>query len=301
MACRPRRSLVALLVAIAVAGCSAAGAIDASQTSVSAGAATSLDPTTTSTSLPSTTITQSPSPSEEPTEIEADVRVPEGEGPFPAVVLVHGGGWVAGGPSIMSPLADHLVANGYLTVNTRYALATFDRAAYPDAVDDVACAVRFAASHPDGDGTVAVVGHSAGAHIGALVALTGDQYGADCEIPGRGLPDRFIGLAGPYDVSRLGLAIAAFFGGGPERLPDVWVAGNPLLHADANGDLESLIMYGELDGLVPDTFALDFHQALVDSGGDTVLELVEGARHNDMHDPALVGDLIVTWLDRDRG
>jgi dienelactone hydrolase len=296
MARRPRRSLAALLVAIAVAGCAAAGAVDAGPASVT-GATTSSPPTSTATSLADTT-TSSLSPSEEPIEADAEVVVPEGEGPFPAVVLVHGGGWVAGGPSIMDPLADHLNANGYLTVNTRYALASLDHAAYPEAVEDVACAVRFAASHPDSDGTVAVVGHSAGAHIGALVALTGDQYQGDCEFPGPGLPDRFIGLAGPYDVSRLGLAVAAFFGGGPESIPEVWEAGNPLLHTNGNGDLDSLIMYGERDGLVPDTFAFDFHQALVDSGSDSLLELVEGAMHNEMHDPALVGDLIVTWLGR---
>jgi hypothetical protein len=112
------------------------------------------------------------------------------------------------------------------------------------------------------------------------------------------MPDRFIGLAGPYDVSRLGLGVAAFFGGGPDRIPEVWDAGNPLLHAGSNPELDSLIMYGDQDGLVSDRFALDFHAALVDSGGVALLERVEGARHNEMHDPSLVGDLIVTWLRR---
>jgi pimeloyl-ACP methyl ester carboxylesterase len=158
--------------------------------------------------------------------------------------------------------------------------------------------VRFAATHPDSDGTVAVVGHSAGAHIGALVALTGDDYGDGCPHPGPGLPERFVGLAGPYDVSRLGPAIGPFFGDGPDRIPEVWDAGNPLLLTDANAELSSLIMYGENDGLVPDQLAIDFHQALADSGSDSMLELVEGARHNEMHDPDLVGDLIVTWLRR---
>jgi pimeloyl-ACP methyl ester carboxylesterase len=96
----------------------------------------------------------------------------------------------------------------------------------------------------------------------------------------------------------LGPAISAFFGDGPDRIPEVWEAGNPLLQTGANTELSSLIMYGENDGLVPDGFAIDFHQALLDSGSDAMLELVEGARHNEMHDPVLVGDLIVTWLRR---
>jgi hypothetical protein len=60
-------------------------------------------------------------------------------------------------------------------------------------------------------------------------------------------------------------------------------------------------MYGENDGLVAVSFAVEFHQALMESGSDALLELVEGARHSDMHDPDLVGDLIVTWLSRARG
>lgn len=257
--------------------------------------------TTTTTLAPSTTTTTTASDSTTdttPAGVDADVTVPAGQGPFPAVVLVHGGGWVTGGPRLIAPLSDHLNDNGFLTVNTRYTLATLDRPAFPEAVEDVACAVRHAASHPDSDGTVAVVGHSAGAHIGAVVALTGDDYVGDCAVGGSGVPERFVGLAGLYDVSRLGLAVAAFFGGGSERLPDAWQAGNPQLLADENPELETLVMYGERDGIVSESFAIDFHDALLDSGATSLLELVEEARHNDMHDPDLVGDLIVTWLKR---
>lgn len=224
--------------------------------------------------------------------------MPDGEGPFPAVVLVHGGGWLAGDPSIMQPLANHLTEEGFLTVNTRYALATLERASFPAAVEDVACAVRYAALHPNSDGTVAVVGHSAGAHIAAVVALTGDRYEGGCEIEGSGVPDRFVGLAGPYDVSRLGLAVVAFFGAGPSANPEAWEAGNPQRLTGENPSLEALIMYGELDGFVPANFALDFHDALVNAGTSSHLEMIPRALHNDTHDPSRVGDLIVTWLER---
>lgn len=303
MACRPRRSVFALVLTVAVTACSASAGstpvpvVDDSGTPTTLAAVSS----TSSMPLPTTTTVSPPSTSAADKEIDAEVVVPEGVGPFPAVVLVHGGGWVTGAPSTMRPLAEHLNANGYLTVNTRYSLATLDRPGFPDAIDDVACAVRFAASHPDSDGTVAVIGHSAGAHIGGLVALTGDQYGTPCPFAGSGLPNSFVGLAGPYDVSRLGPAVGAFFGDGPDRLPELWRSGNPQLNTGANPDLASLIMYGENDRLVAASFAVEFHQALMDSGSDVLLELVEGARHKDMHDPDLVGDLIVTWLSRARG
>lgn len=300
MARRPRRSLTALLSLTLLAGCAGTSADEPSTTTLASTTTSSTTSTTTNTTttVPVSTTSSATTPTTQPADVDAVVAVPEGDGPFPAVVLVHGGGWVTGGPRLIEPLADHLNDNGFMTVNTSYTLATMNSPAFPDAVDDVACAVRYAASHPDSDGTVTVIGHSAGAHVGAIVALAGQDFLGDCPIPGAGVPDRFVGLAGPYDVSRLGLAVAAFFGGSPERIPDVWDAGNPQLLTDQNPDLEALIMYGELDGIVSDIFAIDFHDALLDSGADSLLELVEGARHNDMHDPDIVGDLIVTWLER---
>jgi acetyl esterase/lipase len=296
MARRQGRRLTALLILLAMPACSpAAGETEP----VTSSATTTIAAATTTTSVLRTTSIPVVSTSiDGPIEVDAQVGVPSGDGPFPAVVLVHGGGWVTGSPDLLRPLADYLVERGHLTVNIRYALADFEDAAFPEAVDDVACAVRFAATHPDSDGTVAVIGHSAGAHIGALVALTGDRYAAGCPHPGSGVPDRFVGLAGPYDVSRLGIAIVAFFGAGPEQAPEVWEAGNPQLLTDENPNLDSLIIYGDEDGLVDARFAIDFFEALSLSGSQSLLELVEGAGHNDVHDPDLVGDLVVTWLDR---
>lgn len=306
MARRPRRLLAALLTLLVTSACAPTAAepeptVSPSSTTTTTLVTSTSEPVVTTTTTPETTTSSSPATTSTTTasrEVDADVAVPSGDGPFPAAVLVHGGGWVTGNPGLMGPLADYLNEHGFLTINARYALADFEHSAFPEAVDDVACAVRFAATHPDSDGTVVVIGHSAGAHIGALVALDGDQYGAGCPHDGSGIPDRFVGLAGPYDVSRLGIAIVPFFGAGPNQAPEEWDSGNPQLHTDDNTDLNSLIIYGEDDALVDVTFALDFHEALITSGSESFLELVEGARHNDVHDPDLVGDLIVTWLLR---
>jgi acetyl esterase/lipase len=296
MARGPRRSFIALLTSLALAGCVSAGAADSTAPTTPSTTSTSTS-TSTSTTIPTTTTGDITGTIVEQ-EIDAEVTLPDGEGPFPTVVLVHGGGWVSGGPGIMRPLADHLAGSGFLTVNTRYRLATLEHPAFPEAIEDVACAVRYAAGHPQSDGSVTVIGHSAGAHIGAVVALTGDMYQGECPFSGSGTPDRFVGLAGPYDVTRIGLAMSVFFGEGPAANPEAWSAGNPQALADGNPGLVALIMYGELDGLVDDRFAFDFRDALAASGSEALVELVEGARHNDMHDPARVGDLIVAWLTR---
>jgi acetyl esterase/lipase len=263
-----------------------------STTTATTSTTTTTSVTTTTAPASTSTTTTAPLP-----DIGVEVGVPQGVGPFPSVVLVHGGGWVAGSPAIIRSLAASLRSEGFLTVNTPYQLSN-DRPGFPDAVDDVTCAVRYAAAHPDSDGSVVVIGHSAGAHISAIVALTGDQYGEDCPIPGAGIPDGMVGLAGPYDIERLGIVMLPFFGAGPNAAPAAWLAGNPQLLTDRNPELRSLIMYGELDGIVDSSFAFDFYDALDDSGSDVVLELVEGARHNDMRDPDFVAALIAAWLDR---
>lgn len=249
-------------------------------------------PTSSTTTQTETSTTLGPTPTP-----DTEVMVPEGEGPFPAVVLVHGGGWVAGDPSVMAGLARYLSSNGYVTVNTSYALARGEPG-FPAAVDDVACAVAFAATHPDSDGSVAVIGHSAGAHLSALVGLTGDVYGSECPSDGSRLPQRLVGLAGPYDVTRLGLVMLPFFGGGPDVEADAWEAGNPMNLTGEHPELTTLVMYGDQDAIVQPSFAIDFHEALIESGVDSTLEVVEGARHMDLRDPDTVGDLILTWMER---
>ncbi len=311
MARRHGRSFTALLVitAVAVAACSPAASeetasteVPASSSSSTSTSSTSTTSTTTTTSTSTTTTTTLPPTTTTTTrpelpDIGVEVKVPDGEGPFPAVVLVHGGGWLTGDPSIMRPMATFLTDEGFLTVNTPYKLSN-ESPGFPQAVDDVACAVRYAAAHPNSDGTVVLIGHSAGAQISAIVALTGDRYAADCPIPGTGLPDRLVGLAGPYDVSRLGIIMLPFFGAGPNANPDAWLAGNPQRLTDENTDLVSLIMYGGSDGIVDSQFAIDFQRALTDSGSESLLEEVENALHSQMRDPDWVGDLIVTWLER---
>lgn len=295
----PRRLTAALAALTLGAACAPAPAPE------SADATTPVSPlvTTTANTASSTTTTgqsttSTPSTPGPPPDIGLEILVPEGEGPFPATVLVHGGGWVGGSPDLMAELAGFLTGEGYLTVNAPYTLSN-GIAGYPIAVDDVACAVRYAAAHPDGDGTVALIGHSAGAHLAALVALDGARYGASCPLPDPVSPDRLVGLAGPYDVARLGPFMLPFFGVGPDEDPEIWAAGNPLLQAANNPGLSALLMHGENDGLVDLRYASDFADALSAAGSEVVVEVVEGARHNDMHDPEIVGDLIVTWLERE--
>lgn len=291
-----------LICGVLAAGCTS----PAGQTTTTSPAGTmptlpSTTSSTTTTTHANTTTTGLPEPTTTtviPFEINAEILVPEGEGPFPAVVLVHGGGWVTGTPSLMRPLARRLTEEGFLTVNTAHALSSGDSAGFPAALDDISCAVRVAETHENSNGTVTLIGHSSGAHLSAVVALTGDRYGTGCAVAGSGLPEKLVGLAGPYDVDRLGILLLPFFGGGPAVEPDAWFAGNPMNLAAENPELTTLLLHGDRDGIVEQSFTFDFEAALADAGSVVLVEIVEGADHDDIYEPDLVGDLIVTWLLR---
>lgn len=103
----------------------------------------------------------------------ADIYVPSGAGPFPAVLLIHGGGWARGEPADMDKFAQRLVASGYVVMNLGYRLAPAFR--YPAQSLDVAAAHRYLEAQAPRwkvDPTrVGVMGYSAGGHLALMLGL----------------------------------------------------------------------------------------------------------------------------------
>ncbi len=103
----------------------------------------------------------------------ADIYVPQGRGPFPAILLIHGGGWARGEPSDMDKFALRLVDAGYVVMNLGYRLAPAFR--YPAQSEDVAAAHRYLEAHAErwkADPTrVGVMGYSAGGHLALMLGL----------------------------------------------------------------------------------------------------------------------------------
>ena len=297
MARRQPGRLAALLISAGLlAACSGSGEVVTSTD----GAATSLATTTTTAPPTSTTVvvtsTTSPATTTAAGPTDPGVGIPEGDGTFPSVVLVHGGGWVVGSPETMIPLADYLNLQGYLTVNTAYRLS-MNSPGFPGAVEDVSCAVARAASHPRSNGEVTIIGHSAGAHIGAIVALAADSFDDRCEPPDSGSPGRFVGLAGPYDIERVGGIVVAFFGVDQEADPGLWASGNPMNLVGDDTGLEVLLIHGDADGLVPVDFSESFATNLEAGGVPVELAILPGINHSRVTSPQVVGDLIVDWIE----
>ncbi|MCH9726640.1 MAG: SMP-30/gluconolactonase/LRE family protein [Planctomycetes bacterium] len=103
----------------------------------------------------------------------ADIFIPNtGKSPFPAVVVVHGGGWLNGDKAKFRALALALCQRGYVTMAIGYRLG--HEAKFPAGIQDCNAAVRFLRGkakqfHVDPQ-HIGAVGGSAGGHLVGLMA-----------------------------------------------------------------------------------------------------------------------------------
>src|SRR5271157_1006716 len=126
-----------------------------------------------------------------------DLHVPDGAGPFPAAILVHGGGFDEGSKSTnVRPLFDVLADAGFAWFSIDYRLAPAAHLA--EASADVATAIRWvkghAAEYRVDVGKIALIGESAG---GFLVNYAGTHETP--ETPVRAVVDMY----GPVDYGKL--------------------------------------------------------------------------------------------------
>ena len=107
-----------------------------------------------------------------------DASIPDGEGPFPVAILVHGGGWGGGDKAIVHvpPTAPFTDAK-FTWISIDYRLAPKHR--WPACIDDVRTAIRWVKEHAaefKGDpNRIVLVGYSAGGHLAAYATATADD------------------------------------------------------------------------------------------------------------------------------
>ncbi len=117
--------------------------------------------------------------------LKLDVSVPEGAGPFPVAILVHGGGWSRGDKSSVppgdsadiSPWFAPLTKAKFTWFSINYRHAPKNR--WPAGFEDVQTAIRWVKAHAaefKGDPSrIALLGHSAGGHLVCLAATLADD------------------------------------------------------------------------------------------------------------------------------
>jgi alpha-L-fucosidase 2 len=107
--------------------------------------------------------------------LQLDASIPDGRGPFPAAIVVHGGGWVRGDKRYdVAPLFKPLADAGMAWFSIDYRLAS-DPLRFGVAVNDVEAAIRFvkehAADYRIDPGRIALIGESAGGQLAGMAAL----------------------------------------------------------------------------------------------------------------------------------
>ena len=219
-----------------------------------------------------------------------DVSVPEGAGPFPVAILVHGGGWRKGDKSgsdqpgngaDITPWFGPLTQAKYVWFSINYRLAPQHR--WPACFEDLQAAVRWVKAHAKeyhGDpGRIALFGHSAGGH---LVTLLATQSKEDTRV------QAVVACAPVTDHEQqlaknggLGDGLQALLGRPKEVTPEALQALraiSPINRVKA-GMPPVLLLHGEADKTVPLQQSVSFQKRLVSAGVPCELMALQGAPH----------------------
>jgi len=181
-------------------------------------------------------------------ELRLDVIVPapgEHES-YPAVILIHGGGWRSGDRSQTMPMARRLTGSGYVAVPVEYRLSP--EALYPAAIHDLKAAIRWlranAARFQIDTTRIAALGCSAGGQLAALLGTTNENRSFEGETgsPGHSSAvQAVVDIDGVLDfntpdeigadsVAARTKAASLWFGGSIYEKPHLWVEASPTTH-----------------------------------------------------------------------
>lgn len=226
-----------------------------------------------------------------------DVFTPSGPSPsggYPAIIVVHGGGWMSGDKWTVAGYSRLLAESGFVVISINYRLAPTYK--FPCQVDDVRSAMLWIQSHADewsiDMGRLGVFGYSAGGHLTALVASLADEPIAS-QAAASDWPEsdprwkefpkiHAICVGGPpCDFRELPIdntTLAYFLGGSRREKPDAYTAASPTAHA-SKSDPVTQIIHGDLDLIVPIETSKNFHDAQLAAGVDSRMEVMPRQGH----------------------
>ncbi|GGT12904.1 lipase [Streptomyces purpureus] len=240
-----------------------------------------------------------------------DVHVPASGQPVPAVVWIHGGGWLEGDRRYPPPTVPVELLHGAV-LGAGLALIAIDyrhglEAPFPAQLHDTKAAIRyvrhFAAELGIDKDRIAVMGESAGGHLAALAGLVRPEgTGATSALEGGVGVQRedsaVQAVVAWYPATDIGVLLShplpmppapdgsaypnpfdALLGGTPEQLPELARVASPLTYAGAATPPPFLLIHGTADRLLPYGQSEALAAALRDAGGDVTLRPVEGADH----------------------
>jgi alpha-L-fucosidase 2 len=117
--------------------------------------------------------------------VKLDACIPDGTGPFPAAILVHGGGWSSGDKATeIDPMFAPLTKAGIAWFSINYRLSP--EFPYPACIEDAEAAVRWVKAHAKeyhvDPNKIVLIGESAGGHIVDTVAVRATKDKPDTRV-----------------------------------------------------------------------------------------------------------------------
>ena len=234
-----------------------------------------------------------------------DVYMPNETGPFPAIMYIHGGGWVQGNKTDLSDVAQVYAKRGIAGFSIDYTLATVNQSAWPQNIQDVVAALSYikqnAATYHIDPNRIAVLGSSAGAQLASLVgtlqgnesflpntAFNGALHSQVCLVMNYdGVEDlEYVGQNSTENLNLLINIVGSQFGGVSfTENPDLWREASPVTYISA-GDPAFVFVHGAEDRIVPIQVAQSFNIKLKGAGVETRFIQIE-AYHDILDNEAI--------------
>ena len=223
-------------------------------------------------------------------ELRIDIAQPAmGDGPFPAILVIHGGAWHEGGREENHRYLLELARRGYVAASPQYRFCPKDT--FPAQLEDVKAAVRFLRSNAKSlkvdPEKIGAMGFSAGGHLALLLGVTGPEDGFDGPAA-KGVPSArvqaVVDFFGPADLAATDFSdtargfVQCLIGAPAAEKPELAAKASPVTYAGA-GDAPVLAFHGSKDTLVPPSQAVELMEKLSAGGVPGRVEFILGGEH----------------------
>jgi len=215
-------------------------------------------------------------------ELLLDAFVPVGEGPHPAVLVVHGGAWRSGNRRQLAGYANALARQGVACFAIDYRLAPEHK--FPAQIEDCRAAVKWVRAHAKeynvNPNRFGAIGYSAGGHLVCLLATTGEAPAETNGFVDTRLQAVVAGGA-PTDFRVFpddGRWAAYWMCGDLKTVSEKFRDASAPVFADEN-DPPVFFFNGTADELVPVKWSMSCYDALKAKGVKVEMHTIEGANH----------------------
>jgi acetyl esterase/lipase len=218
-----------------------------------------------------------------------DLRIPEGTGPFPVIMIIHGGCWLSSYDlSLMDDMAEDLTDRGYATWNLEYRRTGDPGGGWPGTFHDVAIGLNhlktLSNDYPIDMDKIMITGHSAGGHLALwLGAQSQLPEQSEIKVPGTPAIKGILSLAGITDLKSYyspggcGGNVVNLIGGNPSEYKDRYEAGSPISFVPL--DIPQVLINGESDNIVPLSHIRPYYDQAISARDSIQLVTIAGAGH----------------------